>query len=142
MADLWPDDLTEVRTKAPVSVLREQATLLGAKTKNLVTAKLRDADALESIRREYGPFSFSFRLVAPALGGYQYRLFDATYDVSLYPVRVFLDDEIAKELEMKAGTPLVIESEDDLLSTLERVFKSAKTRQVIHAILAQSAASK
>jgi len=38
MSDLWPKDIGNTNLRAPVSILREQASLLGEKTQNLVKA--------------------------------------------------------------------------------------------------------
>ena len=35
--DLWPDNIAESNMVTPVAILREQAALLGDKTKQLVT---------------------------------------------------------------------------------------------------------
>jgi len=40
MADLWPYDIGNATQKAPLSILQEQASILGAKTKNLVKAEV------------------------------------------------------------------------------------------------------
>jgi hypothetical protein len=40
MADLWPNDIGNATQKAPLSILQEQASILGAKTKNLVKAEV------------------------------------------------------------------------------------------------------
>ena len=41
MVDLWPKDISEISIKSPVAILREQASLLGQKTKGLVTAEVK-----------------------------------------------------------------------------------------------------
>ncbi|MEI6103881.1 MAG: hypothetical protein WCP70_08040 [Methanothrix sp.] len=45
MADLWPNDIGNATQKAPLSILQEQASILGAKTKNLVEAEVRVSSA-------------------------------------------------------------------------------------------------
>ena len=38
--DLWPDDIAVTSLQVPVTILRQQATLLGEKTKNLVEGEV------------------------------------------------------------------------------------------------------
>ena len=43
MEDLWPDDITpDEDLRAPAAVLKEQASLLGQKTSNLVKGYVRN----------------------------------------------------------------------------------------------------
>ena len=39
--DLWPTDIGKQRIKTPAAILRQQASLLGKRTNNLVEAKVR-----------------------------------------------------------------------------------------------------
>ncbi len=58
---LWPDDIGQSDLVTPVSIMREQAVLLGQKTGNLVTAEVRTA--------AQGPqIVHNFYLESPALG--------------------------------------------------------------------------
>jgi hypothetical protein len=88
--DLWPGEIENVEVKAPVVILREQAALLGSKTKNIVEAKITKYP-LSIVKRD---FQFGFFLRAPALSGYTYSLFSIAHDISLYPVDFFPDDDI------------------------------------------------
>ncbi len=45
MTDLWPETIGTVRVKSPVAILREQASLLGQKTQNLVQAQVKGGPA-------------------------------------------------------------------------------------------------
>ena len=42
MENLWPDDITVMGKKAPVTILREQASMLGEKTKNIVIGQVQE----------------------------------------------------------------------------------------------------
>ncbi|HEU4560333.1 MAG TPA: hypothetical protein VFS20_20960 [Longimicrobium sp.] len=139
MPDLWPDNLDKVEIKAPVAILREQTTFLGTKTRNLVRATIGTPEIKRRIENEYGPFSYAFRLIAPALGNYQYRLFDIAHDVSLYPVRIMPDSDVARELGVHPNEGEVIaNNEQEFLDVLAAIFRTDKTRQIIHAMIAQS----
>ena len=41
--DLWPTDIGKQRIKTPAAILRQQASHLGKRTKNLVEAKVETA---------------------------------------------------------------------------------------------------
>jgi hypothetical protein len=135
MTDLWPSDLDTVTTRAPVTILREQASLLGTKTKYILKAEIA-ITARQTGRRS---FSYAFFLHAPALDDYRYRVFTIEYDVTLYPVLFQVDHAIAEELgfNFKTGTKSAA-TEEEFLSILGQILQSNKTRQVIAAILSQS----
>ncbi|MFI5455117.1 MAG: hypothetical protein ACHRXM_06660 [Isosphaerales bacterium] len=135
MTDLWPTDLGTVTTKSPLTILKEQASLLGAKTKNIVKATVKNAG---QVFVPIMPFSYDFILNAPALDNYRYRLFAVAYDVDLYPVRFRVDDAIAKEIGIKPGEEFFATGEEQFIEILARILGSQKTRHVIHAILSQS----
>ena len=77
--DLW-GEIVPAQVRTPVAVMREQATLLGRKTNNLVEARVRT-------RVYEGRFIHYFELVVPALDNYTYELFAVTHGVQPYPVR-------------------------------------------------------
>jgi hypothetical protein len=155
MTDLWPTDIGTVTTKSPLTILKEQASLLGAKTKNIVKARVqRTKPAITPVK----PFNYEFTLNAPALDNYSYRLFGVAYDVDLYPVRFWVDRAIAEEIGVKPpeelsetgeqkptkkrrinrDESLIARREEKLIEILARILGSQKTRHIIHAILSQS----
>lgn len=40
MSDLWPEDISVTKMRAPLTILKEQASFLGSRTKNLIIAKV------------------------------------------------------------------------------------------------------
>ena len=153
MADLWPDDIVNtIDSKPPVVLLKEQAAILGTKTKNSVKAKIITLPAviddssyllssLASVRaknRIQSSFGCAFMLYAPALGDYTYRLFDISFGVDLYPARFIVDDEIGEEMGMNAASTIVARDESEFIEILSRILGSRKTRKVIQAIYSQS----
>ena len=134
MIDLWPDDIRYTRLKAPVTILMEQASLLGKKTQNLLEAKVENnKEALVSAE----VFVYGFYLVAPALSYYRYKLFTISHDIQLYPVKINIDSDILKEISPDAEEQLLAESEGDFLEILKKIFGAEKTRHIISALLAQ-----
>ncbi len=147
MSDLWPVLPTMTMT-TPVTILREQASLLGTKTRNIVKAEVRRYNRFPApVSRHVAsakpaasaqePFCFSFNLVAPVLGNYTYRLFTVAYDVNLYPATISLDDEIAQEIDAFGGE-LGASNEEEFKEHLSRILRSQKTLKVITALLSQS----
>lgn len=136
MTNLWPDNIGSGSTKMkpPVAILREQASLLGERTQNMVTASVNSVQG-PSAR----PFRSGFMLLAPALGNYAYRLFSIEHGIELYPVVLDVDDDILMELPSQSR-PVQANSEAEFLDLLRRIFASRKTRQIIDVMLAQSLA--
>ena len=140
MRDLWPDDIAYVKTKAPVAILREQASLLGQKTQNLVEAKVETQD---SIQPEI--FAYNFYIVAPALGYYRFLLFTIAHSIELYPLEMRIDEKIFWDVFSDASVfsivdeeKLKIGSEDEFLQVLKKIFDAGKTRRIISVLLAQA----
>lgn len=139
MIDLWPELSVAEKIKAPISIFREQASLLGQKTKNLVTAEV------EKPRKYDERFNYSFDLVAPTLDNYHYRLFTVEHGIDLYPLRLYLDTDIIEELKNQIsinadadGYFVSAENEDELIKQLRLVFGSKRTRHLVKALLAQA----
>src|SRR5229473_392111 len=98
MQDLWPEDIERVSNKPPVTILKEQASFLGQRTKNIVTAEVRqleqasDYDIILGVVPPVIPghpphydFNYRFYIVAPALQDYHFKLFDLSHNVEPYP---------------------------------------------------------
>lgn len=147
MVDLWPDDIAQPgKLKAPVTILREQASLLGKKTQNLVEAEVKQRDTAPWVRvspddrglKKFGDFAYDFHIVAPALGHYRYQLFTATHAIELYPVAITnIDGDIRAEISPGQRADPIAKSEDELLEILRKIFGAKKTRQVIDGLRAQ-----
>lgn len=142
MHDLWPNDLKMTGdVKPPSTVLKEQAALLGTRTRNIVLAEVIRSE-LEL--RVGNSLEFSFYIVAPALGNYRYRLFTVLHPVvNLYPVNIFLDDDVYHEItegDVQANGRAVLKAatQAEFEDILRKVFASSKTRQIINSLLALS----
>lgn len=149
MVDLWPNDFGVVDIRTPASILREQASKLGEKTKNVVEAEVR-----ESVTKPYwansGDFAYDFNILAPLLNGYRYKLFTMSYPIHMYPVRIGVDIDIALEIVEQhsdlnnaptstSQRVFYAQSEEEYIKLIGLVFNSAKVRNTINAILAHSA---
>lgn len=137
MPDLWPDDIGTTEIRAPVTVLREQASLLGVKTQNIVTAFVESpAIDIPDLRI----FTFSFYLRAPAIDFYKYELFKVSHRLELYPVLFLLDEDLLAEFYARGEQrdDIGAGNEEQLLEILSVIFKAGKTKAVISSLIAQS----
>jgi hypothetical protein len=116
-ADFW-GDVVQSEGRTPVAVLREQATLLGGKTQNVIEAKVDTEVSGRSFRH-------SFSLVVPALDNYTYQLFVIQHGVNLYPVTV---QNPYQELK----------TEEEFIDWLRQRLSSAETKKIIGNLLAQA----
>jgi hypothetical protein len=121
--DLWPDFQAPEAINSPVFLLKEQASQLQQKTRGLVLAHLSPAATPD------GSFWVGFELYSPALGPYGYRLFDVTYPTQFFPVTL-----------TAADGPKTAQNLDQFKTLLESVLRSARTKQIVEAIMAQATA--
>jgi hypothetical protein len=135
MIDLWPDDIEHTSVKPPVAILKEQGTLLGRKTSNLVEGVVH---IVAHDSQEH--FEYNFYLRGRALD-YHYRLLKISHPVDLYPLDIETDRDVLGELPagMKDEYDILIaDSEDRFIEILRAIFATKKVRRVIEAIIAQS----
>ncbi|HEX9925913.1 MAG TPA: hypothetical protein VGD99_24870 [Anaerolineae bacterium] len=148
---LWPDKIEfSDKEKPPVSILREQATYLGEKTQNLVTAEVASVagdidnslyDAVQSLaatamgsqkrtlKKDY--FYDIFYLVAPALNNYRFELFITVRKIDqFYPIEIRSD---TLDIDWRE-----LNSQDELLTELGNIFSHPKTIKIIESMLVQS----
>lgn len=140
MIDLWAEDIGLIAVKTPVAILKEQASLLGRKTKNLLVGEIT----------AWSPspcqFGYRFNISAPAIN-YKYSLFAIYYDINMYPMGMILDESVADELRLNErykdlvadqNKVTQIASEEMLIEILGIILKSHRTKQVVNSLLAQS----
>jgi len=118
--DLWPQDLAVRKQRAPVAILRHQATLLGQKTNFLLEGRVHTEG-------NEGEFAHKFYIVAPALNDYSHLLFSIRHGITLYPLTLTVTGEMDR--------PILDEGE--LLDALRARFESGTTRDIISSLLAQ-----
>src|ERR1700757_1172312 len=117
--DLWPSNIADTTLVTPVSILKEQAELLGQKTRQLVKGEV-GTGATGHL------FVHAFFLAAPTLG-YRYELFRASHGVSFYPLNLtYLNNNTQ------------IKSEAELKEKLKEIFSAQHTVNTVQSILAMS----
>jgi hypothetical protein len=118
--DFW-GEIAPAAVRTPLAILREQAALLGAKTKNLI-----EATVATSVN---GPqFQHRFNLVVPSLGNYTYELFWVTHGIEMYPIIVPL--ALPKDRELT--------TEQEFTEWLRGKLSSDATKKIIVNLLAQA----
>ena len=116
--DLWPANIAESNMVTPVSIMKEQAALLGEKTKQLVTG--------EVVTQVVGNLLIQhFSILAPTLG-YKYELFTLQHGVNFYPSVIH-----------HLNNSFQIKDEAELKAKLKEILAAQHTLNVVHSILAQ-----
>ncbi len=150
IVDLWPENInTKIKKIAPVTILRQQASLLGKKTKNIVEGQIetkRVKDIEESSQEKL--LEHSFYLVAPALDFYKYLLFRVQHGImDWYPLKIFVDVIDSKSLkgmmtsDAKHRLRLIrptIKTEEEFVEKLKEIFALEETQKAIESLIAQS----
>ena len=144
MDSLWPEDIVVVEAKAPVTILKEQASLLSKQTKGIV-----EGEVLLIAGPLAGNFGYAFYIKAPALGDYRFRLLTIEHEITMYPVWTTPDESMLSELRSRKALKefqvrdqsIVARNETEFLRILSLLFASSRTKQVVRAILAQSGSS-
>ncbi|MFX1255761.1 MAG: hypothetical protein ACFFCZ_29420 [Promethearchaeota archaeon] len=129
---LWPDEIGKEDIKTPVSILKEQASMLGEKTKNIVIASV----GREESRSTKQTFRFSFNIEVPKIS-YKESLFSISYAVELYPVRFYLDENLKTELGFAKKEDVQAKSEEEFTFHLKNIFGAERTRRLIGSLLSQ-----
>ena len=118
--DFWGEIVPACLERTPLAIMREQASLLGTKTKNLVEA------TVDTSVDPNGQFVHRFTLVVPSLSSYKYVLFCIQHGIAVYPI------SIPTELAVRLDT------EQEFTDWLHRKLSSAETRKIVGNLLAQA----
>lgn len=127
--NLWPEEIASVTDELPpITILRQQASLLGQMTRNIIEAEVETtATNIEGVLRH------TLYLVAPALDFYRCPLLDVEHKVtSMYPATVKMLISDIKQKKIPARDEKVFKD------ALKRVFADEETKKMIGALLAQS----
>ena len=140
MRDLWPEDFGHIsELKAPVTILKEQASLLGKKTSNLV-----EAEVVQYSSPTPGKFDYTFYIVAPVLDNYKYKLFTISHGIDSYPVTIYVGEDMQAEIDLaeidltEPREKLVAESESEFVEVLKKIFSTEKTKRAIGTLLSMA----
>lgn len=135
--DFW-GEIVPAQERTPLAILREQAALLGTKTKNLVEATVDTSVTPD------GQFVHRFTLVVPALSSYRFELFRIEHGVAIYPITVALEVPSAQlsrgpvNLLVPPSLSPHLQTEQEFVDWLHRKLSSAETKRIIANLLAQA----
>ncbi len=141
--DLWPVEIASVTDEVPpVTILKQQASLLGQKTKNIVEGKVET-----TLSDNEGVLRHTLYLVAPALNFYRYPLLDVEHKAtSMYPAKIKVrsaeksQKDIRDDIWDLQNAPA--DNEEEFKNKLKSVFADEETKKIIGALLAQSGGKK
>jgi hypothetical protein len=124
--DLWPTDITDVTIVWPAAILKEQAALLGSKTKHLLEGRVDTTGSGDG-------FTHRFSIVVPRLSNYTYELLSVDHGVKIFPLFVSRTE----------GPTQKLETEEAFIEWLRSALSSEETKRVIGTLLglAQSSAA-
>lgn len=137
MGSLWPtfDDIKRVRT--PKEILEEQGKFLPKLTGDLVYAVVEEfatfnnpspsSDSLEN------QFMYKFLMKSKFIDRYSFELFAFSHDIAIYPVKMRLDQLVAKEL----GYSKIynISNENHLNEVLGEILRTDRVKFVVGSMM-------
>ena len=138
--DFW-GEIVPAQERTPLAILREQAALLGTKTKNLIEATVDTSVTPD------GQFVHRFTLVVPALSSYKYELLRIEHGVASYPISVASEvpsAQLSREPVNLLVNPRLssqLQTEQEFTDWLHRKLSSAETRKIVGNLLAQATAA-
>lgn len=129
--DLWPDDIAPtIEQVPPVTILKQQAALLGRRTKNVIEGEVKTEAA-----NSRGFLRHTFYLVAPALNFYRYPLLTVEHPVTtMYPAKITVSGPEKDSPKKK----LTAKNEQLFKKYLKLIFSYNETKKITGALLAQS----
>jgi hypothetical protein len=115
VGDLWPSDLVKPIPSSPITVLKEQALRLGAKTGELVQGDVRP-------EMDDRWVNLIFELVMPLLENHRYKIFKVAYPADrVYPLHIYV-----------MGDPRIeVESPEQFISQIKAILSSDRIKNAI-----------
>ena len=108
--------------RTPLTLLKEQASLLGKATNNLLVGDVSSSSASSDQQ-----FRADFFIVAPTLNEYRYHVLHITYPLGFYPVTI--KDEGA------VGPRKTVQNEEELKAIVAKILKSRNVRDVVQRLI-------
>lgn len=134
MKNLWPEEFKPKEIKSAKVILKEQAMLLPKLTGDMVYAEVKKMKKIDAIQAPHNnDFSYSFYLLGKFLEGYSFKVLDFSYPITMYPVKITLDELIAKEMETKEQ--IEIKDENEFISILGKVLNSDRIKDIVGSII-------
>lgn len=119
MEDFWPTISETDANTFPLTLLKEQARLLGQKTGGKLQAELVTFPVGDSLRH-------NFEIVVPALGGYRFQLFSVDQTPESFPLHGHVEASLTS-----------LNTESSFESWLRSVLSSDRTKKILANLLSQ-----
>jgi hypothetical protein len=121
--NLWGEIPKQGNLRTPTAILREQASILGEATNNILVADV-------VVSKKSNQFVQTFFVVAPALDNYRISILSVTHDMTLYPL----------SLMSEAGN-YQCTNEASFKQALKYILSSPRVHQIVDSLLSQSQAA-
>jgi len=122
--NFWGEIPKVDKARTPLSILKEQAAMLGQLSNRLLEGDV----TLES--NSPSKIDAFLSIVAPSLGGYSIYIIRIIHDIQIYPltmIKLFEPDNRSRE----------IHSEEEFIETLKAILSSDKVKRIIASLLIQ-----
>ncbi|BCS94527.1 hypothetical protein DSLASN_01590 [Desulfoluna limicola] len=140
MENLWPTSFEEINVKPAKQILDEQAVLLPKLTGDMVYAQIAKIDAeMEVFEDHYNDFCYTFVLKGKFLNNYSFKVFNFSHEIALYPIKIHLDELLAKELNTNIS--IEIRNEAHFISILGKTLNSNRIKDVVGSIIKLSSST-
>ena len=128
--NLWGEIPSQTDVRAPVVILREQASKLSEVTNMVLVGQV-------NVARENNYIELNLEIVAPSLDHYTYRVLEASHQVLMYPVKV---TDVNHALPDEEPYVITCTNETEFTDTVARILSSKKIHSVIASLIAQARA--
>lgn len=166
MESLWIKKFEQGELSSPKKILEQQCAELNKLTNGIIIGRvseyqgsIRNNDPLSSmslslaktivtktnVQDELGEvnsniFTYEFFITSKDTPKYKYRAFFMQYGISLYPVRIVLDMDIADEINPVDGDNennynLDCDDKENFIGLLSKILNSNKITQIINSLL-------
>lgn len=120
--NLWGNLPESTEIKPPLVFLREQASILGQLTSNVLQGDVQ-------VSKDGSTIAATLDIVAPALDNYRFRIVSISHGISFYPVT------LTWHLNNRSH---VCPDEKEFLRLLQTYLSSPETHKIIGSLVAQS----
>lgn len=137
--NFWPE-FKPANIVDPKSIIEEQARILPKLTGEKVIAIVNKTEKNFLDNNDYIPYAFiyEFYITSKMLPTYKFRVFNLSYNLPIYPLRLSVDSDILKELNIETifgSRSFDVENEQDLKTSLKLILNSTKVRDVVSSIM-------
>jgi len=106
----------------------------------MVFSRVREMSEYDAaVLNHVDEFSYQFFLLGKFLKSYKFKLLDFSHSITMYPVDISIDSEIAEELGVEHDIEL--DTEEEFISVISKIFNTERVKTVIGSIIQISSSS-